>query len=413
MTLSDGAEAAEGLALDIEARGQTCTQGGTLAVRGGDGAGFAASFSVIGGSLDALVISSHGAGYTFEDGLQVVIDSGGVGCQGLVLRPRLRSLRLNPNATSVVIRKVGKQALEVAQGADGPTYDFSVQVASAAASATSDAAILQGVALLAPPSRLSSFAVVAGSVTTRGLSIAWAPGAPLRLSLSLDGGVTFFNHAGSPLSANLTQQDVSSYVNALGVEEGLAAGARLTLRACPFDASRAAGEQQRADGCSLLRASLASPLAGVTRLEARHVNSTSVSIEWDAPLHAPPAVPLVYAIEVAVVNSLAPTPYSPRFFRLGGAWEDLSARSTSFSLQDLVDAAVFDLSLPESSPATSPPVSSSTSAAPAGTTAVSTTPSPPPPSDPLDQRVAALSRALGARARILGTLCCAALCYAT
>jgi len=364
---------------------------GTLAVEGGDGAGFAASFSVVGGALDGVHITSHGSGYTNEDGLKVVISSGGVGCEGLLLRAALRSLRLNRKSTSIVISQVGKLPLQVAQGSDGPTYDVSVHVVSASALAISSITLLQGVALLAAPPRLSSFGVVKGSVTWRALSITWAPRWLLRLSLSLDDGLTFFNHPASPLSANKTQHDVNSYVNAQGVQEGLEAGATIIIRACPFDPSRVPGEQQRPDGCSFLQASLASRYAGVTRMEARHVNSTSVSLKWYPPEAAPPGVQLVYAVEVAVEHSLPPTPYSPRFFRLGGAWEDLSTTSTSFSHADLAQAGFLGLS--------PSPLNSST---PAGTSGISTTPLPPPAS--IDARVAVLTQALGARARILGTL---------
>jgi hypothetical protein len=364
---------------------------GTLAVEGGDGAGFAASFSVVGGTLDGVHITSHGSGYTYEGGLKVVISSGGVGCEGLLLRAALRSLRLNRNSSSIAISKVGKLPLEVAQGSDGPTYDVSVHVVSVSALAISSVTLLQGVALLGPPPRLSSFGVVNGSVTSRALSITWAPRLLLRLSLSLDDALTFFNHPASPLSANKTQQEVNSYVNALGVQEGLEAGATIIMRACPFDPSRVLGEQQRPDGCSFLQASLVCQLAGVTRMEARHVNSTSVSLKWYPPEAAPPGVHLVYAVEVAVEHSLPPTPYSPRFFRLGGAWEDLSTTSISFSLADMVLAGVLGQSLSQSNAST-----------PAGTSGVSTT--PPPPAATIDARVAELTQALGARARILGTL---------
>jgi hypothetical protein len=44
---------------------------------------------VVGGALDGVHITSHGSGYTNEDGLKVVISSGGVGCEGLLLRAAL------------------------------------------------------------------------------------------------------------------------------------------------------------------------------------------------------------------------------------------------------------------------------------------------------------------------------------
>ena len=255
MTLSDSAEA-EGLLLQVVSRGRSCTQGGTLAVQGGDGSGFSATFSVVGGGIDQLAIIHHGEGYTHESGLMVVVSSGGVGCEDLDVVARLRAYRLSNQTTTVTVSRVGKDTLMIANGTQGPFYDFSLQVVSDAGS--SDARVLEHVAILAFPARLASFAVVAGSVTTESASVTWSPPIALRLSVSLDAGRTFVKHPASPFSLIHNGTLFASYINTLGVQERLTAGAAYILRACPFDASRALAQQQRADGCSLLQVRISS-----------------------------------------------------------------------------------------------------------------------------------------------------------
>lgn len=55
---------------------------------------------------------------------------------------------------------------------------------------------------------------------------------------------------------------------------------------------------------------------------------------------------VVYALEVAVVLSLAPTPYSPRYFRIGAKWEDMRATTATLNLADLEAVAALTVSNP-------------------------------------------------------------------
>lgn len=309
-------------------------------MQGGDGSGFAGIFTVVGGSLDELTITSPGIHYTYEQNVQVVVATGGLGCQGLQLTARLRSLRLSPLSSTVIVSKVGRDALAIANGTHGPFYDFSLEVVSDAGS--SEIQLLEHVTILAFPARLASFTIVRDSVTTESVSVAWSPSLVLRFALSLDGGVSFVKHPASPFSSNDTGTIVNSFINPLGVKEGLVAGATYIMRACPYDATRALEEQQRPDGCTFLQVTLASVAEGITQIELLHVNSTSVSLQWYPPSKAA-HIPFVYALEVALVASLPPTPYSPKFFRIGEAWEDLLATSASFTFDDLVAVSEFGI----------------------------------------------------------------------
>jgi hypothetical protein len=160
---------------------------------------------VVGGSIDAITVTSPGSGFTYEAGLEVIVSSGGVGCEGLVLHARIRALRLQPSATSVVVSKVGRLGLAIANGSHGPTYGFSIEVASV--SGTSSAALVQNVTILPFPARLASFAVVPGSVSTSRFDLAWSPSLPLRLFLSLDGGVSFLSHPSMCIQMSLSMQN--------------------------------------------------------------------------------------------------------------------------------------------------------------------------------------------------------------
>jgi hypothetical protein len=55
---------------------------------------------------------------------------------------------------------------------------------------------------------------------------------------------------------------------------------------------------------------------------------------------------VVYALEVAVVLSLAPTPYSPRYYRIGAKWEDMRATTATLNLADLEAVAALAVSNP-------------------------------------------------------------------
>jgi hypothetical protein len=369
---------------------------------GGDGSGFAASFLVAGGALEAITVTSAGSGYSYEAGLEVVVSSGGLGCEGLVLHARLRALRLPPDATSIVVNKVGKLGLVIGgkrdDGSDGPSYDFSIEAASVGG--TSAAVLLEGVTILPFPQRLESFAVVPGSVSPLGFELAWSPPVPLRLSLSFDGGVNFLRHPQSPFSTDESSTEVKSFINALGVQEALQPGAAYLLQACPYDASRAADAQQRPDGCSFLHVNLAYEMRGVEELQLQHINTTSVKLRWRPPPDVPPELDLVYALEVAVVQSLAPTPYSPQYYRIGAAWEDLQLTTTSFTLTDLAAVAAFAIALPQKDDARGAGGEASTTPAPINTsTPVTTSPSPSP--DAVAQHLSLLTSAFGGRARIL------------
>lgn len=69
----------------ISAGGSSCAAGGTLAAKGGGGSGFAATFTVSGGAINAITITSKGEGYKYAPILW--IDSGGTGCSNYDLAP--------------------------------------------------------------------------------------------------------------------------------------------------------------------------------------------------------------------------------------------------------------------------------------------------------------------------------------
>lgn len=409
MTTSDSRGDTEGLLLEIRTRGRLCTEGGTLSVQGGDGTGFVANFTVAGGALDELTVISPGVGYTYEQNLQVVVATGGVGCDGMQVSAHLRSLRLSPIATTVVVSRIGREGLAIANGTHGPFYDFSLEVASDAGS--SEMTLVEQVTIQAFPARLRTFTVVQDSVTAESVSVVWSPSLALRLWLSFDGGVSFVRHPASPFSFNDTGTHVESFINILGVQEGLAAGATYIMKACPYDATRALAEQQRPDGCGFLQVTLASDPQGVTHIKLLHVNSTSVSLQWSPPSKAT-QVQLVYALEVAVIPSLPPTAYSPQFFRIGAAWQDIQDTATSFTFDDLAAVAALGISTAQhadgdaTTTAVANLVSTTTSSGTtsAADTSISATTPSPAAVDALAAHLDTLTSAFGGKARVLGTL---------
>jgi hypothetical protein len=119
------------------------------------------TLQVSGGSLDEVAVTSGGTGYTIEEGLQVVVASGGAGCEGVEVVARLQSIRLAPSRTTVVLGKVGREALQALANATAATrgqlYAFSLEVVSDAGA--SEARVLENVALLAAPQVLSLLAL--------------------------------------------------------------------------------------------------------------------------------------------------------------------------------------------------------------------------------------------------------------
>lgn len=73
----------------ITAGGTSCTTGGTLTASQGaphaQGSGFSATFTVSGGAIDAVAVTSAGIGYTHAPLLSIA--TGGAGCTGVTLTP--------------------------------------------------------------------------------------------------------------------------------------------------------------------------------------------------------------------------------------------------------------------------------------------------------------------------------------
>ena len=77
----------------IAAGGSSCTAGGTLSASvpsGQGGSGFAATFTVSGGAIDAVTVTDQGDGYTATPTLSIA--SGGTGCTGFTLTPEFTLL---------------------------------------------------------------------------------------------------------------------------------------------------------------------------------------------------------------------------------------------------------------------------------------------------------------------------------
>ena len=393
VTSSDGCVGGcEGLWLDVLKRGRSCTEGGVFLVSGGDGRGFRATFTVAGGGIDEIVITSPGERYTSEEGLSVEVAEGGLGCVGLEVAARLRALRLAPTSSQVTVRTVGRAPLKVANASQGPFYDFSLEVVSDGGSQVSSQVLLEGVAIRPFPARLASFEVVPQSVMPNSFSVAWSPPVDLRLAVSDDSGLNFYQHPSSPFAPSQVSATVDAFIDSLGVQTRLQGGSTLVLRACPFDANREASEQQRPDGCSFLQVRLASDLAPISTLELLHVNSSSLTLRWQLDDEIDNAVDRVYAVEVAVEHSLPPTPFAPRFFRIGSAWQDLTRTWTTISLADL--AAVPSLGITLSSASGSGEAGNASA-----TTSTNATTTPAP--DAHAAYLAHLLDAFGCRARVL------------
>ena len=69
----------------IAAGGSSCAAAGSLAAKGGGGSGFAATFTISGGAINAVTITNKGEDYMYAPILW--IDSGGTGCSGYALVP--------------------------------------------------------------------------------------------------------------------------------------------------------------------------------------------------------------------------------------------------------------------------------------------------------------------------------------